>query len=207
MADKSEKKKDKKQDQDKSQVTAMVVKGYRSRIEKDYKERILPEMMKNYGYKNVMQVPKLVKIVLNMGIGEASRDAKLFEALRENLTLIAGQHPVVTRAKKSISNFKLREGMMVGCSVTLRRTRMYDFLDRLINVSIPRIRDFRGLSQKSFDGRGNYAMGVQEQLIFPEIHYDSVPRVQGMNIVIVTTAETDEEALTLLKLFGMPFRN
>ncbi|MEW6237387.1 MAG: 50S ribosomal protein L5 [Candidatus Omnitrophota bacterium] len=184
-----------------------VVKGYRSRLEIDYKERIVPEMIKAFGYKNVMEVPRLTKVVLNMGIGEGSRDAKILDGLKENLATIAGQQPVVTKAKKSISNFKLREGMSVGCSVTLRKTRMYDFLDRFLNISIPRIRDFRGLSPKSLDGRGNYAMGIQEQLIFPEIHYDAIPKVQGMDIVIVTTAKTDEEALTLLKLFGMPFRN
>ncbi|MDX9752792.1 MAG: 50S ribosomal protein L5 [bacterium] len=181
--------------------------GYRSRIEKDYKERILPEMMKNFGYKNIMQVPKLEKIVINMGVGEGSRDKNIIESLRDNLQEIAGQHPVITLAKKSIANFKLRDGMPVGIKVTLRQGRMFDFIDRLINICIPRIRDFRGLSQKSFDGRGNYAMGVQEQLIFPEIQYDSIPAVHGMDIVIVTTAKTDEEALTLLKLFGMPFRN
>ncbi len=200
-------KKAKKDKNKKDSSGTTIVKGYRSRIEIDYKDRIVPEMMKNFGYKNVMQVPRMEKIVLNMGIGEANRDAKLLEALRENMTLIAGQRPVITHAKKSISNFKLREGMPVGCSVILRRQRMFDFLDRLINVSIPRIRDFRGMSQRSFDGRGNYGFGVQEQLIFPEISYDSVPRVQGMNIVIVTTSRTDDEALTLLKLFGMPFRN
>jgi len=198
-------KKKKTKSEEKNALT--VVKGYRSRLEIDYKERIVPEMIKAFGYKNVMQVPRLTKVVLNMGIGEGSRDAKILEGLKENLATIAGQQPVVTKAKKSISNFKLREGMSVGCSVTLRRTRMYDFLDRFLNISIPRIRDFRGLSPKSLDGRGNYAMGIQEQLIFPEIHYDSIPKVQGMDIVIVTTAKTDEEALTLLKLFGMPFRN
>lgn len=198
-------KKKKTKTEDKNALT--VVKGYRSRLEVDYKDRIVPEMIKAFGYKNVMEVPRLAKVVLNMGIGEGSRDAKIFEGLKENLATIAGQQPVVTKAKKSISNFKLREGMSVGCSVTLRRTRMYDFLDRFLNISIPRIRDFRGLSPKSLDGRGNYAMGIQEQLIFPEIHYDSIPKVQGMDIIIVTTAKTDEEALTLLKLFGMPFRN
>ncbi|RJP24523.1 MAG: 50S ribosomal protein L5 [Candidatus Omnitrophota bacterium] len=203
MADQTEKKSKKKQES----AAARIVKGYHSRLETDYKERILPEMMKTYNYKNVMQVPKVTKIVINMGIGEGSRDTKMLDALRDNLKTIAGQHPVITKAKKSISNFKLREGMSVGCKVTLRRTRMYDFLDRLMNVCIPRIRDFRGLSPRAFDGRGNYAMGVQEQLIFPEIKYDSIQKVQGMDIIFVTTAKTDEEALSLLKLFGMPFRN
>ncbi|MBI1386866.1 MAG: 50S ribosomal protein L5 [bacterium] len=181
--------------------------GYRSRLREEYANRILPEMMKSFGYKNVMQAPRLEKIVINMGLGEAARDAKMLEGLRENLAQIAGQQPVITKAKKSISNFKLREGMNVGLSVTLRRDRMLDFLDRFVNICVPRIRDFRGLSNKSFDGRGNYSMGVQEQLIFPEIHYDGIPRVQGMNICIVTSAKTDEEALALLRLYGVPFRN
>ncbi|MGC9329352.1 MAG: 50S ribosomal protein L5 [Candidatus Hinthialibacter sp.] len=181
--------------------------GYRSRLEIDYKERIAPELIKQFSYKNVMQAPRLRKIVLNMGIGEGSRDAKMLDALRDNLAAIAGQQPVVTKAKKSIANFKIREGMPVGCMVTLRRTRMYDFLDRFINICVPRIRDFRGLPPRSFDGRGNYALGVQEQLIFPEINYDSVPAVQGLDIIFVTSAPTDEEAMALLKLFGMPFRN
>lgn len=180
--------------------------GYRSRLEQDYKDRILPELMKQFSYKNVMQAPRLSKIVLNMGVGEASRDPKILDSLLDNLSVISGQKPVVTKARKSISNFKLREGMNVGCSVTLRRTRMLDFIDRFINICIPRIRDFRGLSPRSFDGRGNYSMGIQEQLIFPEIHYDQIPRVQGMDIVMVTTARTDEEGLALLKLMGMPFR-
>lgn len=185
---------------------APIPQGYRPRLETDYRERVLPEMMKQFGYKNVMQVPRLDKIIVNMGIGEGARDANILEGLRDNLRLIAGQEPVITKAKKSISNFKLREGMNVGARVTLRRSRMFDFYDRLVNVCVPRIRDFRGVSSKSFDGRGNYSMGVKEQLIFPEIDYDSIPRVQGMDIVIVTTAKTDEEALALLKLMGMPFR-
>lgn len=201
MADKKEKK-DKKKDEGYE-----VVAGYRSRIEADYRERIVPEMMKQFGYKNIMQVPRLTKIVLNMGFGEGSRDVKMLEALRDNLTVIAGQQPVITKAKKSIANFKIRDGMPVGCMVTLRKTRMYDFLDRFINICVPRIRDFRGLPPRSFDGRGNYALGIQEQLIFPEINYDKAPRVQGMDIVFVTSSPTDEEALALLKLFGMPFRN
>lgn len=200
MADKKEKKAKKQDD------GYEVVAGYRSRMETDYRERIAPELIKQFGYKNVMQVPRLKKIVLNMGIGEGSRDVKVLEALRDNMAIIAGQQPVITKAKKSIANFKIREGMPIGCMVTLRRTRMYDFLDRLINICVPRIRDFRGLPPRSFDGRGNYALGVQEQVIFPEIVYDSIPRVQGMNIVFVTSAPTDDEALALLKLFGLPFR-
>jgi large subunit ribosomal protein L5 len=180
--------------------------GYRSRVEVLYRERVVPELMKEFGYKNRMQVPRLEKVVVNMGVGEASRDQKLLDALRENLARIAGQRPIITKARKSIANFKLREGMSVGCKVTLRRTRMYDFLDRLMTVAIPRIRDFRGLSPRSFDGHGNFAMGLQEQLVFPEVSYDSVPQVQGMDIVIVTTARTDEEAAALLRRLGMPFR-
>ncbi len=201
------KKKSKKEDKQEQPNEMTLIKGYRSRLESDYRDRIIPELIKQFSYQNVMQVPKLQKIVLNMGIGEGSRDQKLVDSLKENLAEIAGQKPIITKAKKSISNFKLREGMSVGCSVTLRRTRMFDFLDRFMNICIPRIRDFRGLSPRSFDGRGNYSMGIQEQLIFPEIHYDRIARVQGMDIVIVTTANTDEEAITLLRLFGMPFRN
>ena len=200
MADKKEKKEKKKDE------GYQVVAGYRSRMESDYKERVVPEMMKQFGYKNVMQVPRLQKVVLNMGIGEGSKDVKLLEALRDNLKTIAGQTPIITKARKSIANFKIRDGMPVGCMVTLRRTRMYDFLDRFINICVPRIRDFRGLPNKSFDGRGNYALGIQEQLIFPEISYDDCPAVQGMDIVFVTSAPTDEEAFALLKFFGMPFR-
>lgn len=201
-------KKEKKQSQKgkESQEGNPIPRGYVPRAAKDFRERIVPEMMKQFGYKNIMQVPKLEKIVLNMGIGEASRDAKLLETLRENLETIAGQRAVVTKAKKSISNFKIRQGMPVGCSVTLRGNRMYDFIDRFMNVCVPRIRDFRGLSPRSFDGRGNYAVGIKEQLIFPEIHYDDIPRVQGLDIAIVTTANTDEEAFHMLKLMGMPFR-
>ncbi|MGI6454666.1 MAG: 50S ribosomal protein L5 [bacterium] len=198
-------KKDRKEKQEHTE--AVSLNGYQPRLTKIYKERVVPELQKKFGYKNIMQVPRLEKIVLNMGVGEGSRDQKLMEALRDNLALIAGQHPVITKAKKSISNFKLREGMPVGCSVTLRNTRMYDFLDRFINISVPRIRDFRGLPNKSFDGRGNYSVGIQEQLIFPEIPYDAIPRVQGLDICIVTTAKTDEEAFELLRLFGMPFRS
>jgi large subunit ribosomal protein L5 len=200
MADKGKKK-------DKEVKGNLIPPGYVSRLEIDYKERLVPELMKNFGYKNIMQVPKLEKIVLNMGVGEASREKNLLEGLHKNLREIAGQEPVITKAKKSVANFKLRDGMPVGLCVTLRSSKMYDFFDRFVNVCIPRIRDFRGLSPKSFDGRGNYAMGIQEQLIFPEIHYDDIPAIHGMDIVIVTSAKTDEEAFTLLKLFGMPFRN
>lgn len=180
--------------------------GYRSRLEVLYRERVVPELMKEFGYKNAMQVPRLERVVVNMGVGEGSRDKKLLDGLRENLTTITGQRPVVTVAKRSIANFRLRQGMSVGCKVTLRRTRMYDFLDRLMTIAIPRIRDFRGLSPRSFDGHGNFAMGLQEQLVFPEVSYDSVPQVQGMDIVIVTTARTDEESAALLRRLGMPFR-
>ncbi len=184
----------------------MAGNGNVPRLLRDYRERIAEEMRKEFDYKNVMQIPKLDKIVLNMGIGEGTRDVKLLESLRDNLRDIAGQWPVITRSRKSIANFKLREGMPVGCRVTLRKQRMYEFLDRLISVAIPRIRDFRGLSPKSFDGRGNFAMGLTEQLVFPEIDYDKIPQVQGMDIVITTSAKTDEEARRLLQLMGMPFR-
>ncbi len=207
MAEKKDVKKEKEKAKKAGQTLLADVPGYKPRLAVEYRERIVPAMMQQFGYRNVMQVPRLVKIVLNMGIGEASRDAKLLEALKMNLATIAGQQPVITKAKKSIANFKIREGMPVGCMVSLRHARMYDFLDRLVSICIPRIRDFRGLSPRSFDGRGNYALGVDEQSIFPEIHYDDIPKVQGMDIVFVTTAKSDEEALSLLKLFGMPFRN
>ncbi|MEN3038195.1 MAG: 50S ribosomal protein L5 [Candidatus Kryptonium sp.] len=176
------------------------------RLKKLYREVIVPEMMKKFGYKNVMQVPRLVKIVVNMGVGQATQEPKLLEMAMKELAKITGQQPVIRRAKKSISNFKLRAGMAIGCKVTLRRERMYEFLDRLINAAIPRIRDFRGLSDKSFDGRGNYTLGIKEHIIFPEINVDEVERIFGMDITIVTTAKTDEEAYELLRLFGMPFR-
>lgn len=176
------------------------------RLKKLYHEIIVPEMMKKFGYKNVMQVPRLVKIVVNMGVGQATQDPKLLEMAMKELAKITGQQPVIRRARKSISNFKLRAGMAIGCKVTLRRERMYEFFDRLINAAIPRIRDFRGLSDKSFDGRGNYTLGIKEHIIFPEINVDEVERIFGMDITIVTTAKTDEEAYELLRLFGMPFR-
>jgi large subunit ribosomal protein L5 len=176
-----------------------------SRLEKRYQDEIVPEMMKEFGYKSVMECPKLVKIVLNMRLGEAGTNEKNVEEAVRELATIAGQKPVVTRAKKSIANFKLREGVPVGVKVTLRRVQMYDFLDKFISIDLPRVRDFRGISKDSFDGRGNYSVGVKEQLIFPEIQYDKVTRTQGMDVVIVTTAKTDKEAAALLTKLGMPF--
>ena len=193
-------------DKKKSESGVELPKGYQSRMQAVYREQVVPELIKEFGYKNIMQAPKLEKIVLNMGSGDGSRDAKLLEALRETMETIAGQKALITKAKIAVSNFKIRQGMGVGCSVTLRQNRMYDFLDRFINVSVPRIRDFRGLNPKSFDGRGNYSLGVKEQLIFPEVDYDSIPKVQGMDICIVTTAKTDEEGRALLTYLGMPFR-
>lgn len=193
-------------DKKKGESGIELPKTYKSRMIALYRDQVVPELMKEFGYKNIMEVPKLEKIVLNMGSGDGSRDAKLLEQLRETMETIAGQKALVTKAKIAVSNFKIRQGMGVGCSVTLRQSRMYDFLDRFINVSVPRIRDFRGLNPKSFDGRGNYALGVKEQLIFPEIDYDSIPKVQGMDICIVTTAKTDEEGRALLSHLGMPFR-
>jgi len=171
-----------------------------------YEEKAVPELMKKFGYKNIMQVPRFEKIVVNMGVGEAQQDAKILEAAVRDMTAITGQAPVVSRARKSIAGFKLREGVPVGCFVTLRGERMWEFFDRLINVAVPRIRDFRGLSQKSFDGRGNYSFGVREQIIFPEIDYDKILKVLGMDITIVTSAGTDEEARELMTLLGMPLR-
>lgn len=173
-------------------------------MEQRYREVAVPELMKTFGYQNRLEVPRVDKVVVSMGIGDAARDPKLMEALRDNLALIAGQKPVGTRAKKSIANFKVRSGMQVGCMVTLRRKRMYYFLERLFHVAIPRIRDFRGLSPRSFDGRGNYSLGLTEQLVFPEIAYDEIPRVQGMNVTVCTTAKTDDEARELLRLLGAP---
>lgn len=178
-----------------------------SRLEKMYTEQVIPGLMKAFNYENPMQVPRVKKIIISMGFGEAARDAKIMEGLAATLGQISGQKAVITRAKKSIANFKLREGMPVGARVTLRHARMYEFLDRLMNIAIPRIRDFRGLSSKSFDGHGNYSMGLTEQLVFPEINYDEIVRVQGMNITIVTDARTDEESRELLRLLGMPFGN
>jgi large subunit ribosomal protein L5 len=178
-----------------------------SRLQERYKETVHPALMKEFGYENRMQVPRLEKIVVNMGVGEAVQDAKKIEAAVGDLTAITGQHPVVIRAKQSIATFKLRKNMPIGVKVTLRRERMYEFLDRLINIALPRVRDFRGVSSRSFDGRGNYALGLREQLVFPEIDYDKVDSQRGMDIVIVTTAETDAEAKALLKAFDMPFTN
>jgi large subunit ribosomal protein L5 len=178
-----------------------------SRLKERYTKEIAPAMGKEYGYKNVMAIPKLEKIVINIGLGEAIQNAKLLDNAADELSQIAGQRPVITRAKKSIASFKLRQGMPIGCSVTLRGERMYEFLDRFLNTALPRVRDFRGLSTKSFDGRGNYTLGLRDQLIFPEIDYSRVSKIKGMNISVVTTAKTDDEARTLLRLFGMPFRN
>jgi large subunit ribosomal protein L5 len=177
-----------------------------TRLQEHYRKVIQPALVKQFGYKNPLEVPRLDKIVVSMGVGEAVQDSKKIDAAVNDLTLITGQKPLVTKAKKSIATFKLREGMKIGCKVTLRRDRMYEFLDRLVNIALPRVRDFRGVSGKSFDGRGNYALGLKEQIIFPEIDYDKVDQVRGMNIVICTTAKTDQEALALLKGFNMPIR-
>jgi large subunit ribosomal protein L5 len=178
-----------------------------SDLKRQYKEEIVPKLMDTFGYRNVMQVPKLTKVVLNMGLGEAIQNIKVLDSAVEELTLIAGQKPVVRRARKSIATFKLRAGMPIGCSVTLRGARMYDLLTRLINIALPRVRDFRGVSGKAFDGRGNYSLGIKEHIIFPEIEYDKIDKIKGLNITVVTTAKTDEECKELLKLMGMPFRN
>jgi large subunit ribosomal protein L5 len=176
-----------------------------SRLKETYLNEIVPAMNEKFGYKNIMEVPKLEKIVINMGVGEAKENKKLLDAAVADLETIAGQKAVVTKAKNSVANFKIREGMGIGCKTTLRGEKMYDFADRLINLALPRVRDFRGVSADSFDGRGNYAMGIKEQIIFPEIEYDKVDKVRGMDIIFVTTAKTDEEARELLRLFGMPF--
>jgi len=178
----------------------------KARMAKYYEEEVRPELMKKFGYGNVMQAPRLLKIVVNMGVGDALQDAKMLEAASNELGQITGQRPSVRKAKKSISNFKLREGVAIGCAVTLRGSRMFEFLDRLVHVAVPRIRDFRGLSPRSFDGQGNYNMGLTEQIIFPEINYDRVGKVRGMDVTIVTTARTDEEGRELLRLMQMPFR-
>ena len=178
-----------------------------ARLLSKYREEILPALREEFGYRNVLEVPRLEKIVVNVGLGEGSRTPELLDAAAEELAAITGQRPVITRARKSIANFRLRQGMPVGCRVTLRGTRMYEFLDRLVNASLPRIRDFRGVSPKAFDGRGNYTLGLKEQILFPEIEYDKVSNVHGMDVCIVSTAKTDEEARALLRHFGMPFRN
>jgi len=176
------------------------------RLKEKHNSEIVKAMMDKFGYKNVMQVPRLDKVVINMGVGEAIQNSKAIDAAVNDLIIIAGQRPVVTKAKKSIAAFKLRQGMTIGCKVTLRGDRMYEFVDRLVSIALPRVRDFRGVSSKSFDGRGNYSMGIKEQLIFPEIDYDKIDKVRGMDIIFVTTARTDEEARELLRLMGMPFK-
>ncbi len=176
-----------------------------ARLKEQYQNEIVDAMIKKFGYKNIMEVPKLDKIVVNMGVGEAKENAKLLETAVKEMETITGQHAVTTKAKKSVANFKIREGMAIGCKTTLRGDKMYEFADRLINLALPRVRDFRGVSANSFDGRGNYALGIKEQLIFPEIEYDKVDKTRGMDIIFVTTAKTDEEARYLLAQFGMPF--
>lgn len=178
-----------------------------ARLQELYRQEIVPKLMEKFGYKNVMQVPKIDRIVLNIGVGEAIQNPKALDGAVNDLTAISGQKPVITRARKSIAGFKLREGMPIGCKVTLRGERMYDFLDKLINFALPRVRDFRGVSPDAFDGRGNYHLGIKEQTIFPEIEYDKIDKVRGLEVSIVTTAKTDEEARELLRLMGMPFRD
>ena len=180
-------------------------KAYTPRLKTDYDDRIVKAMTDKFGYKNRMEVPRLDKIVINMGVGEATQDKKKVETAAAEMQAISGQKPVITKAKKSIAQFKLREGMPIGCKVTLRRDRMYEFLDRLVTIALPRVRDFRGLNAKSFDGRGNYALGLKEQIIFPEINYDQIDKVRGMDVIVTTTAKTDEEARELLRLFNFPF--
>ncbi|WP_035107621.1 50S ribosomal protein L5 [Desulfovirgula thermocuniculi] len=176
------------------------------RLKEKYQKEVVKAMMEKFGYKNVMEVPRLEKVVINMGVGEATQNPKAIEAAANDLALIAGQKPVITKARKSIAAFRVRKGMSIGCKVTLRGDRMYEFCDKLFNVALPRVRDFRGVSPHSFDGRGNYSLGIREQLIFPEIDYDKIDKVRGMDIIFVTTAKTDEEARELLRLLGMPFR-
>lgn len=178
-----------------------------AKLRERYRSEIIPALMKRFNYRNVMQVPKLEKIVINLGLGEAIQNIKILDASTAELAVITGQRPVVTKAKRSIAQFKVRTGMPIGCMVTLRKDRMYYFLDRLINIALPRVRDFKGLSPDSFDGRGNYTMGIREQLIFPEVDYDKVEKAKGMNISVITTARSDEEALELLRMMGMPFRS
>jgi len=178
-----------------------------SQLKQIYETEVVPKLVEKFGYKNVMQIPKLEKVVLNMGLGEAIHNIKILDSAAAELKLIAGQSPVITRAKKSIAAFKLREGMPIGCMVTLRRGRMYDFFYKLVNIALPRVRDFRGISGSAFDGRGNYALGIKEHIIFPEIDYDKIDAIKGLNVSVVTTAKTDEEGKELLRLMGMPFRN
>jgi large subunit ribosomal protein L5 len=184
---------------------AKAAQDYKPRLKSIYEETIVPAMIERFGYKNRLEVPRLDKIVINMGVGEATQDKKRVETAAAEMQAIAGQKPVITKAKKSIAQFKLREGMPIGCKVTLRRERMYEFLDRLVTVALPRVRDFRGLNPRSFDGRGNYALGLKEQIIFPEINYDQIDKVRGMDVIVTTTAKTDEEARELLRLFNFPF--
>ena len=178
-----------------------------ARLHEIYKKEIIPKLFNDFGYDNIMQVPKILKVVVNMGLGEAIQNVKILDSATAEISAITGQKPIVTRAKKSIAAFKLREGMPIGCMVTLRRDAMYEFLDRLFNVSLPRVRDFKGVSGKAFDGKGNYTLGIKEQLIFPEINYDTVDKIKGLNVTIVTSAKTDEESKALLKYLGTPFRN
>ena len=178
-----------------------------SQLKQYYLESVVPQLKETFKYNNVMQVPKLQKVTLNMGLGEAIQNIKILDSAVEELQVIAGQHPVITRAKRSIAAFKLRTGMPIGCMVTLRRDRMYDFFNKLVNIALPRVRDFRGLSPKAMDGHGNYSLGIKEQIIFPEIDYDKIDKIKGLNISIVTTAQTDDEGRELLRLMGMPFRN
>ena len=180
---------------------------YEPRLRKKYKEEIVPQLMKDFSFRNIMQVPKLERVIVNMGLGEAVQNAKLIESAVEELRAITGRKPIVTRAKKSIASFKLREGMPIGVMVTLRGEQMYEFVDRLVSIALPRTRDFKGISPKAFDGRGNYTLGIREQIVFPEINYDKIDRIKGMNVTFVTTAETDEQGRALLKSLGMPFRN
>ncbi|WP_315073316.1 50S ribosomal protein L5 [uncultured Clostridium sp.] len=176
-----------------------------TRLQERYQKEVIPAMIEKFGYKNIMEVPKLEKIVINMGVGEAKENQKVLESAISDLTLIAGQKPILTRAKKSVANFKIRENMPLGCKVTLRKAQMFEFADKLMSIALPRVRDFRGVSSKAFDGRGNYSLGIKEQLIFPEIEYDKIDKVRGMDIIFVTTANTDEEARELLRFLGMPF--
>jgi large subunit ribosomal protein L5 len=194
-----EEKKNKKEDK--------VDEGYVPRLQRQYQEEIVSSLGKRFGYKNLFQVPRLEKIVINMGLGDGLKDPKLLDAAVEDLMIIAGQRPAITRARQSFASFKVRKGMAIGCKVTLRGTRMYEFFDRLVNVAIPRIRDFRGLSPDSFDGHGNYTFGIREQIVFPEIDYDKVAKIRGMDVTVGTTARTDEEAFELLKSLGVPFRS
>ncbi len=178
-----------------------------SHLKEFYEKEAVPKLIKAFDYKNIMEVPRLQKVVLNMGLGEAIQNIKLLDSAAEELKIIAGQKPVITRAKKSIAAFKLREGMPIGCMVTLRRNRMYDFYYKLVNIALPRVRDFRGISGKAFDGRGNYSLGIKEHMIFPEIDFDKIDRIKGLNITVVTSAKTDEEGKELLRILGMPFKN